>query len=69
MMEAHIKVTALVEDAMNTTRRADAGRPEGLEELARSEVRRYLDRASLGWNARQALIQVAEVEIARRRMG
>lgn len=61
------EVSALVVSAMRTSRRTDTGRPEGLEELARSEVRRYLDRASVGWSTRQSLIQIAEAEILRQR--
>ncbi|MEM8554832.1 MAG: hypothetical protein AAGF71_08430 [Pseudomonadota bacterium] len=69
MSDMHAEIGALVDAAMSTGRRTDAGRSDGLEELARTEVRRYLDRASLGWSTRQALLQVAESEIAMRRRG
>lgn len=67
MSDPYGDVTSLIESAMSTSRRTDTGRPEGLEELARAEVRRYLDRASVGWSTRQSLIQMAETEIARRK--
>lgn len=67
MSDLSTEVTALVDSAMNTSRRTDTGRPDGLAELARAEVRRYLDRAALGWSTRQSLMQMAEAEIARRR--
>lgn len=68
MSDLPSEVTALIDSAMHTSRRTDTGRPEGLEELARAEVRRYLDRAALGWSTRQSLMQMAEAEILRRRI-
>lgn len=71
MADFRAEVAAVVAQAMTTNRRLDTGRDERLEDLARTEVRRYLDRAGLGWSMRQMAMDQAESDIAnfRQRMG
>ena len=71
MTDFRSEVSALVAQAMTSGRRMDTGRDTRLEDLARSEVRRYLDRAGLGWSMRQMAMDQAEADIAnyRHRIG
>ncbi|MGB0662062.1 MAG: hypothetical protein ACPGNV_18045 [Mangrovicoccus sp.] len=59
MLDISQQISATVSAAMGQ------GGCAGREELARTEVRRLLDRAALGWSNRQAMLQLAETEIAK----
>ena len=55
---------ALVQAHVDEARSADDGAREVRAEQMRSDVRRFLDNASLGWSTRRAMIQAAEDRMA-----